>query len=240
MVKRTTPTPPTDSDSLPKPRSGGSIDPDSPEAEKGSAIYRMKRLLENLFSYRGVFWLGVAIAIAAFIGNVWFYYGLMTNVAGLDFFLAIGAAGLVSFGTSLFQLMPKLQTATARMSLHQIFVAGSKPSAIPELDPKVVADAKNLIADYRETELKRRAFFQMGRIISFIVEGFLGVMFIGNIGAGGSALFSLIGFALSVWGVEAGVTLALKAGEDELPLQIKEQLEGLLRNDGQNLRLRGL
>lgn len=240
MVRRTASNPPTDYNPPPRAGSGGSIDPDGEQSEKGSAIYRMKLLMENLFSYRGIFWTGVAIAIGAFIGNVWFYYGLMTGVAGLGFILGILFAIAISFGTSLFQLMPKLQTATARMSLHQIFVAGSKPNAIPELDPNVVADAKNLIADYREAEIKRRDFFQMARRLSLLTEGFLGVMFIGNIGAGGSALFSLIGFALSVCLVEAGVTLALKAGEDELPPQIKQQLEGLLRNDGKNLRLRGL
>jgi len=215
-------------------------DPSGAKAEKGSAIAQAKLFIENLFSYRGVFWLGCGIAILAFVGNVWFYFGLATAVIGLEFFLAILGALIVSFATSLFQLMPKLQTATTRMTLHQLFVAGAKPSQVPTLDPKVVGDSQELIADYRETEVKRRAFFKMARQVSFVIEGLVGVLFIGNIGAGAGALFALVGFILSVWGVEAGVTLALKAGEDDLPQHIRDQLKSLLENDGQPLRLGSL
>jgi len=223
-----------------KPRTSGSTDPDGTQAENGSAIARVKLFLENVFSYHGVFWMACGLAVLAFMGNVWFYFGLATGVIGLGFFLGILGALLISFGTTLFQLMPKLQTATARMALRQIFVAASKPTLVPMLDPKVVSDSKDLIADYRDAEVKRRDFFKGARKISFMIEAFIGVLFIGNIGAGGGALFALLGFALSVWGVEAGVTLALKAGEDELPPQIKAQLQGLLDNDGKALRLSGL
>jgi|GEM_PF-1597476 len=230
----------------PEPRtrsngSGKSIGPDDEDGQpKGSAIYRIKIFVENLFSYRSMFFLGIGIALIAFGFNVLFYFGLFSDVVGLEFFLAIPAALILSFGTSLFQLMPELQTATARMSLHQLFVAGTKPKVIPVIDPSVVADSKNLIADYRQTEVKRRQFFKMARLLSFVVEVFLGIMFIGNIGAGVGAAFSLIGFALSVWGVEAGVKLALKAGEDALPPQVQAQLKGLLENNGKDLQLRGV
>lgn len=228
---------PQNRNDAPRRRSGG-LDPDNAQAEKGSAIARTKQFLENVFSYRGGFWIGMAIAIAAFVVNLWFYYTLFTIWMGP--FIAVPFALAISFGTSYFQLKQKMETATARMTLHQIFVAGSKPSLIPDLDPNVVSDSKNLIADYREAELRNRQYFKMLRLLSFLAEALIGVLFIGNIGAGGSALLSIVGFIFSVAGVEVGVTLALRAGEDELPPQIKEQLEGLLRNDGKSLRLRGL
>jgi len=238
MVKRSHPSSPTDTPSpASETRNGSRFSPYGGQVEQGSAIYRMKLFIENLFSYRSVFWLGIGIAVVAFGFNALFYFGLATNVFGWGFIGATLGALVLAFGTSLFQLMPELQTTTARMSLHQIFVAGSKPKLVPVLDPNVVADYQDLIADYRQTEVNRRAFFKMARRGSFLVEAILGVLFIGNIGAGIGAFFSLVFFGLSVWGVEAGVKLALKAGEDDLSPQIKQQLKNLLENDGRDLQL---
>jgi len=210
------------------------------QEEEGSAIWRVKLFMEKVASYRSLFWIGVAAAAIALFFNVRFYYQVASNAFGWGFFAALFAGIFVSLATSALQLAPETQTATARTTLRQLFVAGTKPKVIPVLDPKIVSDSENLIADYRDTEANNRAYFKVWRRTSFFIEGVAGVLFIGNIGAGFGAVIGLILFGLSIFGVEWGVKFALRAGEQELPQAIQTQLDNLLANDGKELPLRGL
>jgi len=217
--------------------SPASADPNASKP-KGSLIWTMSRLIESTFSHKGMFWLGVAIALASFIANAWFYYGLLTLAAGwMPWQAAIGAFG-ISFGTTLFEVMPIVWTRGHRNTLEQIFSAGSKPENLPELNGKVVGDAEELMANYRDSDRKTRNFFKTARWVTIAGEAFVGVMFLGSVGVGMKALFKLLTFIGSIFGTEWGVSLSLRAAQFELPPQIREQLNNLIAHSGKALNLK--
>jgi len=217
-------------------RSGRSADPFDKNKSTGSLIWNTARLLEAIFSHRGMFWLGVSITLICFVLNVWFYYGLMLLLGLVPYQAALGGFG-ISFATTLFELMPQLRQRSSRLALHHIFNAGSKPNSIPNLPESVVSDAPQIIADYKNTEKNNREFFKTMRWVAISAESFLGVLFIGNIGVGIRSLMKLITFGASIFGCEWGVSLALRAAESELPPEIKKQFEELITNSGNRLNL---
>jgi len=198
----------------------------------------MSRLIEGTFSHKGMFWLGVAIALVSFIANAWFYYGLLTLSAGWVYWQAAIGAFMVSFGTTLFEVMPIVWTRSSRNTLEQIFAAGSKPQELPDLNSKVVGDADELMANYRDSDRKTRNFFKTARWFVIAGEAFVGVLFLGSVGVGVRALFKLLTFIASIFGTEWGVSLALRAAQFELPPQIREQLNNLIANSGKALNLK--
>jgi len=215
----------------------GSADPRKSKG-KGSLIWTVTRLLENTFSHKGMFWLGVAIALVAFIANAWFYYGLLTlSASWVPWQAVLGAFG-ISFGTTLFEVMPVVWSRSHRNTLEQIFAAGSKPQDLPELNGKVVGDADQLMEDYRNSDRKTRSFFKTARWIVIAGEAFVGVLFLGSVGVGIRAIFKLLTFIGSIFGTEWGVSLSLKAAQFELPPQIREQLNSLIANSGKALNLK--
>jgi len=217
--------------------STASADPNASKP-KGSLIWTMSRLIESTFSHKGMFWLGVAIALVSFVANAWFYYGLLTLAAGwVPWQAAIGAFG-ISFGTTLFEVMPIVWTRSHRNILEQIFSAGSKPENLPELNGKVVGDADELMENYRDSDRKTRNFFKTARWVTIAGEAFVGVMFLGSVGVGVRALFKLLTFIGSIFGTEWGVSLSLRAAQFELPPQIREQLNALIANSGKALNLK--
>ena len=225
------------SNQLQEPQDESSADPSASKG-KGSLIWTMSRLIESTFSHKGMFWLGVAIALVSFIANAWFYYGLLTLAAGwVPWQAAIGAFG-ISFGTTLFEVMPIVWTRSHRNTLEQIFSAGSKPQELPELNGKVVGDADELMENYRDSDRKTRNFFKTARWLVIAGEAFVGVLFLGSVGVGVRALFKLLTFIGSIFGTEWGVSLALRAAQFELPPQIREQLNNLIANSGKALNLK--
>lgn len=215
----------------------GSADPSASKG-KGSLIWTVSRFIENAFSHKGMFWLGVAIALVSFIANAWFYYGLLTLAAGwVPWQAAIGAFG-ISFGTTLFEVMPIVWTRSHRNTLEQIFSAGSKPQELPELNNKVVGDADELMENYRDSDRKTRNFFKTARWVVIAGESFVGILFLGSVGVGVRALFKLLTFIGSIFGTEWGVSLSLRAAQFELPPQIREQLNNLIANSGKALNLK--
>ena len=217
--------------------SPSSADP-SQSKGKGSLIWSVSRLLENTFSHKGMFWLGVAIALVSFIANAWFYFGVLTQAAGwIPWQAAIGAFG-ISFGTTLFEVMPVIWSRSHRNTLEQIFAAGSKPQDLPELNGKVVGDAEQLMDDYRNSDRKTRSFFKTARWVVIAGEAFVGVLFLGSVGVGVRALMKLLTFIGSIFGTEWGVSLSLKAAQFELPPQIRDQLNALIANSGKALNLK--
>lgn len=232
------PTTPSDRETRPSNGSGRSADPFAPEnKDKGSLIWNTARFLRNLFSHRGAFWLGAAIALVSFIANTFFYFGLLTLGGLTGWQAAIGGAG-ISFATALFRLMPVILTHSREMTLSQIFSAGAKPKELPELSDKVVGDAEELMRNYRNSDRSTRNFFKTMRWIAIGAESFLGVLFLGGVGVGGRALLKLITFVISSNGLEWGVILALRAAEWELPPAIRRQLDELINNAGQALNLK--
>ena len=220
-----------------EPQDESSADPSASKG-KGSLIWTMTRFMENAFSHKGMFWLGVAIALASFIANAWFYYGLLTLAADwVPWQAAIGAFG-ISFGTTLFEVMPIVWTRSHRNTLEQIFSAGSKPQELPELNGKVVGDADELMENYRDSDRKTRNFFKTARWLVIAGEALVGVLFLGSVGVGVRALFKLLTFIGSIFGTEWGVSLALRAAQFELPPQIREQLNHLIANSGKALNLK--
>ena len=220
-----------------EPQDESSADPSASKG-KGSLIWTMTRFIENAFSHKGMFWLGVAIALVSFIANAWFYYGLLTLAAGwVPWQAAIGAFG-ISFGTTLFEVMPIVWTRSHRNTLEQIFSAGSKPQELPELNGKVVGDADELMENYRDSDRKTRNFFKTARWLVIAGEAFVGVLFLGSVGVGVRALFKLLTFIGSIFGTEWGVSLALRAAQFELPPQIRKQLNHLIANSGKALNLK--
>ena len=221
----------------PKDEHSNSADPNGAKP-KGSLIWTVTKFLENAFSHKGMFWLGVAIALVSFIANAWFYYGLLTVSAGwVAWQAAIGAFG-ISFGTTLFEVMPIVWTRSHRNTLEQIFSAGSKPQELPELNGKVIGDADELMENYRNSDRKTRSFFKTARWVTIAGEAFVGVLFLGSVGVGVKALMKLLTFIGSIFGTEWGVSLALRAAQFELPPQIREQLNNLIANSGKALNLK--
>lgn len=229
----------TDSAQTPStvPTTARSADPfHKDNKNEGSLIWNTARLLENIFSHRGMFWLGVSIALLSFLANCWFYYGLVLLLGLAPTGAAVCGFG-ISFATTLFELMPQLRRRSSRLALHHIFTAGSKPTTLPTLPESVVGDADQLIADYKNAEKNNREFFRLMRWVAIGIESFLGVLFIGGIGVGVRSLLRLISFVTSIFGCEWGVSLALRAAESELPPEIKKQFDDLIANSNKPLNL---
>lgn len=205
---------------------------------KGSLIWTITRFIENAFSHKGMFWLGVSVGLLAFFFNAWFYAGVLQTLAGVAPWIAFPGGAGIAFATSLFEVMPLVWTRSHRMTLEQIFSAGSKPDNLPELNGKVVGDADQLMDDYRNSDRKTRNFFKTARWVVIAFEAFMGVMFLGRVGVGAKALMKLLGFVASIFGVEWGVSLALRAAQFELPPQIREQFNTLIANSGKALNLK--
>ena len=229
----------TQSQQQPEQRRAPSADPFAGGKPKGSLILTVTRFLENTFSHKGMFWLGVSLATASFIANCLFYFWLM-QAAGLAPFTATLAAFGLSFGTSLFEVMPVVWQRSRRNNLNLIFSAGAKPDTLPVLNESVVGDHKQLIDNYRNSDRDTARFFKTMRWMAIGAEAFLAVIFMGNIGTGIRAVFKLLLFAASIFGVEWGVSLALRAASWELPPAIREQLDELLNNAGRALHLKKL
>ena len=222
-------------------RVGGSpADPFHQENSKGSLVWSIARFMETLFSHVGMFWLGVTVATVSFVSNVWFYCTLLQNVADFAPWQWLGLALLLASGTTLFEVSPIIWTRGYRNSLHQIFAAAAKPQELPELNGKIVGNAEQLIADYRNSDRHTLHFFQSMRWGSIGLEVFLGVMFLGAIGVGLAALIRLVLFVGSIFGCEWGVSLAIRSAQWELPPQIREQFNNLLSHAGKSLKLKRL
>ncbi|MBD2093530.1 hypothetical protein H6F67_27220 [Microcoleus sp. FACHB-1515] len=225
--------------SQPEQRRAPSADPFAGGKPKGSLILTTSRMLENTFSHKGMFWLGVSVAIASFIANCFFYFSLMIAAGLVPFTAGLGAFA-VSFGTSLFEVMPVVWQRSRRNNLNLIFSAGAKPDVLPVLNQSVVGDSKQLIDNYRNSDRDTARFFKTMRWMAIGAESFLAIIFLGNIGTGIRAVFRLLLFVASIFGVEWGVSLALRAASWELPPAIREQLDELLNNAGRALNLKKL
>jgi hypothetical protein len=206
------------------------------EKTKGSLILALKGLLEGAFSHKGIFWLGVTIALLSFFMNYWFYVGLM-GVLGLSGFQAYAWGFAASFGTSLFEVAPKLERYSRRLSLHALYLAGSRPQRLPNLNGKTVADADQLMENYTHADKNWRSWLKTARYVCIVSEVILGMIFLGRVGTGLRALGRLVLFTVSIFGIELGVTMAVRAGERELPSQVREQLDEQWNNANQRLSL---
>lgn len=216
-----------------------SADPFAPKPKtKGSAILKVAEFMRQAFSHKGMFWLGVVVGGVCFLGNLWFYITLFRDlVPEFALWQYVGLGALASVATTLFELMPVVMRRGRKMTLQNIFRAGAKPNELPNLNPKVVGDAQELIEDYRNSDKQTREFFEAGRWVAIFIETVLGVIFLGSLGSGFGALIRLGLFVASIFGCEWGVTLALRAAEWELPPQIRKQLDDLIANAGKALKL---
>jgi len=222
-----------------KPEAPPSADPfASEEKEDQGIILKLAKLMQDIFSHKGMFWLGVSVAVVCFLGNLWFYYSLFGELTEYAIWQCAGLALLVSCSTTLFELMPVIMTQGRRNRLRQILHAGAKPRDLPELNPKVVGDAEDLMKAYRNSDKETKEFFEMGRWIAIFLEAIVGFIFMGSLGSGFGALISLGLFIASIFGCEWGVSLALRAAEWELPPAIRQQLDELLANAGKALNLK--
>ena len=208
--------------------------------EKPSLIWQIGKFLEDTFSHKGVFWLGVAIATVCFITNFYFWLTFFTNLTDYAPWQCLILGSLVSAGTTIFELVPVVMNRGRRSLLHQIFLAASKPANLPELNPKVSGDADELVRQYRNSDRGTRNFFETARWIAIGIESAVGFIFMGRIGSGIGALIRLCVFLGSIFGTEFGVTLALRAKDWELPAQIRKQLDDVIANAGNLLKLKQL
>jgi hypothetical protein len=215
---------------------GRSASPSKSGQTKGSLVWSVTKLIETVFSHKGMFWLGVAIALVSFIANLQFYFWLLELFGVSGWGLPLGAFG-ISFGTCLFEVMPTIWGRSRTVQLNQIFSAASKPDELPSLNPSIT-NADELIQSYRDSDRKTSSFFKMMRWVAIAAESLLGVLFIGNVGVGGRALIKLLQFIGSVFGVEWGVALAVKAGQFELPPEVRDQLNALIAGQNKKLNLK--
>lgn len=225
---------PTDS----TPRSTSkALDPFSKGSSGESLLWKTARFLEKALSHHGMFWLGVALFLLCLGGNIYFYFRLLTTVAGYWWLIALVAALLISGLTTLFEVMPAVMNRSKRNILHQIFLAGSKPQELPNLNPKVAGDAEDLMKAYRNNDRDTRNFFGVMKWIAIGLESCIAFVFLGSIGAGMRALIGVVAFLISIFGCEWGASIALRAAEWELPPAIRNQLDELIANWNKPLNL---
>ncbi len=211
--------------------------PGGGDNSKKSSIYEISKLIENIFSYRGLFFLGVAVAILCFVFN-WSFWQAVIESLGYGFYMSFFIGFLISIGTSIFEVLPKASVISRRLKLTQIFAAAIKPRQLPEISKAIVPDAETLISEYKNGDRERRKFFSMMRYIAYGVETLMGIIFLGRLGTGFEAAVRLFVFIFSIIGVEWGVSLALRASEDELPPVVKQQLDQLIQGSDRPLSLK--
>lgn len=205
---------------------------------KGNSIYKIARLIENIFSHRGLFVLGVAVAIICFYFNCSFWVAVIQDVLGYGPAASLLFGFLISMGTSIFQVLPAALRQSRRLKLQQLFSAAIKPAHLPAINDKVVPDAEQMLTEYKESDRARRKFFNMMRWLAYGMEVLMGIIFLGRVGAGFGAIVRLALFIFSIIGVEWGISLALRASQDELPPSIRAQFDELIEKSNQQLSLK--
>ena len=215
------------------PRPAPSPDPFGNRKPKEPLIKRIGALIETVFSHKGSFAIGVAVAVISISANVWFYRNLLT-AGGVSMVGAIVGAILISFGTTIFELIPSVQKASPRLTYYDLARSAAQPNRIPDAkDPR-------LVEDHRNANRKNEEFFKAMRIFAYAVEGFIAVIFLGNIGTGIRAMLRLLLFVGSLLGCEWGVRLALRSAERELSVEARQAADAELRNSARNYRFRQL
>jgi hypothetical protein len=203
----------------------------------GSAIYNFAQVIENVFSHRGLFVLGVVVTLVCFYANASFWVNVFASV-GYAGAIALFLGVLASFGTSIFQVLPVVYQHSRRLSLMRLFSAGIKPDRLPAINDKVVPDAERMLTQYKESDRARRKFFSLMRWVAYGVETLMGVIFLGSVGTGFVGIVQLLMFVVSIVGVEWGVSLALRASQDELPPNVQQQFDSLIEKSNQQLSLK--
>lgn len=211
------------------------VDP-SLGGSKGSPIWAIATFLRNVFSYKGSFWMGVTIFLIAFIYNWLFYFNLLLQRGGMGDWQSAGIATVISSFTTLFEMIPVVMTVGYQNRLHEIFREASKPTTLPVLNKKTT-NANDLLEAYRNADRDTRDFFKFMRWAAIGFEIFVGLAFIGAVGAGFSAALALILFAASIFGCEVGLTMALRSANWELPPGIRKQYDELIESAQRQLKL---
>ena len=175
--------------------------------------------------------IGVIIAAASICANVWFYRTVLA-AGGLVPLTAIGGALLISFSTTIFELIPSVQKSSPLMAWYEAHRTASRPNRVPTRAAQYAVD------NYVNVDRKNEEFFRAMRIFAYAIEGFIAVIFLGNIGTGFRAMLRLLLFVASLLGCEWGVKLALRSAERELPAEAKEAADAEWRNSAQNPQYR--
>jgi hypothetical protein len=208
----------------------------SKQPSKG-AIGVVGELIYGASSHRGAFWLGVGFA--AFFGyqNVRFYFQILQNPFGvIGLGALIGSIG-ITLATTYFEVAPVIRRKSARSAFESIFRIAAKPSTLPTISNKQHHAPQEEYDRYRYAEKRYEDGANIMRWICIAIEIFLGLVFLGSVGTGMKALGALLLFILSIFGTEHGLVMAIRAYDMVLPPAIRQQMDKLLKNSNQPLKL---
>jgi hypothetical protein len=208
----------------------------SKQPSKG-AIGLVGELIYGASSHKGAFWLGVGFA--AFFGfqNCRFYFDLLQRPFGvIGIGALIGGIG-ITLATTYFEVAPVIRRKSARSAFESIFRIAAKPQQLPHITKEQYHNPQEAYDNYRLTEKRYEDGATTMRWIVIAVEIFLGLVFLGSIGTGMKALGSLVLFVMSIFGTEHGLVMAIRAYDMVLPPAIRQQMDKLLRNGNQPLKL---
>jgi hypothetical protein len=218
----------TQTQTQPNGRTGSNPHADGGKRSKGSLIWRTAALIRNIFSHRGMFWMGVAVSLLFFGINLNFYFALFMGAAGLSQIAAAIAAFTVAGTTTLAEAVPMVYRQSKNLLVNQVFVSASKPQVLPMLNPGSVSDSDRIMKDYRDSDKVAHARFAFMRSAAMVIEGLLGAVFAVHIGVGFGALFGMAMFLLSIVGCPFGIALAVRSAEWELHPEAAKQMNDLL------------
>jgi hypothetical protein len=204
----------------------------------GSFIWKLKTMIENIFSHRGMFFLGVVVAVITFGINIHFYFALLLFKAGLAPLWAGFGATIIAGTTTMFETVPLSYKLSSALALDRIFAAASKPQHLPELNPNTVGDAEEMLIDYRDNSKVTHEGWQKLRYGAIAVEVFLGVLYGSALGSGIRAVFGLLIFIGSVVGCPWGISLAIRSAELEPSPERAKQKAELIAGAESNIKLR--
>jgi hypothetical protein len=208
----------------------------SKQPSKG-AIGMVGELIYGASSHRGAFWLGVGFA--AFFGyqNVRFYFQILQSPFGvIGLGALIGSIG-ITLATTYFEVAPVIRRKSARSAFESIFRIAAKPSTLPTISNKQHHAPQEEYDRYRMAEKHYEDGANIMRWICIAIEIFLGLVFLGSVGTGMKALGALLLFILSIFGTEHGLVMAIRAYDMVLPPAIRQQMDKLLKNSNQPLKL---
>ena len=220
-----------------RPAPNGS--PHGDKKAKPSAIWQMGKMLENIFSHKGIFWIGIFGTIGCLTYNARFYARLLHSM-GWWLAVAVLVGFAIAFTTTLFEVKPVIKKHSRKHALRRIYQAASAPSAVPDMNPATVANAQELLDRYRNVDREAESAETTTRWVMIAFEICVGVIFLGAIGVGLPALLALVMFAVSIFGCEKFILLAVRAHYEELPPQLAQQLDETLNNWGKFLTLKNL
>lgn len=194
-------------------------------------------LIYGASSHKGAFWLGVSFA--GFFGyqNARFYFGLLQSPFGVMGLGALIGGIAITIATTYFEVAPVIRRKSARSAFEALFRIAAKPQQRPVITDTQYDNPQELYDRHRMAEKRYEQGSNRNRWIVIAVEIFLGLVFMGAVGTGLKALGQLVLFVASIFGTEHGLVMAIRAYDMALPPAIRQQMDKLLNNSDQPLKL---